>query len=620
VKGSNSDGVWNETGIAVPIRVAPPFWQTWWFYGTLVIVLGSLITGGFRWRINTVRAQNLHLEAEISSRTSELQATNLQLEKEVEQRKAAEAELARHAANELEKSEARFKAMFDSSAMGVVILDVKDLTLQANASATALVDDPIVDDHLENVYAFIDPKYREAETPLLDELLSGKRETFEAEHRYQRPGEESKWAKVTFSPVRAEDGQVRYLVAMIEEITAQKKAQDSLVQSESRFRAMFNNTSVGISLTTLDRHILQINEAAARITGYSMEEIATINPTDLAIPEDRGLGQETLQELITGKRNGMTVERRYQRKNGDIFWGRVTYSLVRDQKQQPLYLIGLIEDINEQKLSAEKLAAQEAEYLRTLEQRVQERTQKLSETNLRLVNEIEQRQLAEDSLASKAAEEAILAERTRLARDLHDAVTQTLFSASLIAEVLPELWDIDKVEAQKSTAELQQLTRGALAEMRTLLLELRPAALTQTRLPDLIKQLSEAVIGRARLPVSLDVKGDYDLPPDIKVAFYRIAQESLNNIVKYARASQVEIRLNLECCDVQLEISDNGTGFDSTIIKPTSLGMRIMRERADAIHAQFGVTSQPGKGTTISVKWNENNLVPPTTIKVRGKK
>ncbi len=99
------------------------------------------------------------------------------------------------------------------------------------------------------------------------------------------------------------------------------------------------------------------------------------------------------------------------------------------------------------------------------------------------MNEIEQRQKAEEALAAKAVEEAITAERTRLARDLHDAVTQTLFSASLIAEVLPEIWDMDENEARKSTEELRQLTRGALAEMRTLLLELRPAALTQARFP-----------------------------------------------------------------------------------------------------------------------------------------
>jgi signal transduction histidine kinase len=235
-----------------------------------------------------------------------------------------------------------------------------------------------------------------------------------------------------------------------------------------------------------------------------------------------------------------------------------------------------------------------------------------------LINEIGHRHKAEEALASKAAEEAIAAERTRLARDLHDAVTQTLFSASLIAEVLPEIWELDPLEARRSTEELRQLTRGALAEMRTLLLELRPAALTQAKFPDLLRQLSEAVIGRARLPVQLDVRGEYEMPPEVKVAFYRIAQESLNNVVKYARATQVEIKLIQECCDVHLEIQDNGIGFDQASIKPTSLGMRIMRERAEVIHAHLSVNSSPGQGTKVILDWNEEELIPLSKITTRG--
>jgi len=214
-----------------------------------------------------------------------------------------------------------------------------------------------------------------------------------------------------------------------------------------------------------------------------------------------------------------------------------------------------------------------------------------------------QLQQARDAQTARAVEDAIAAERNRLARELHDAVTQTLFAASLIAEVLPDLWEMDEAEAHRSTEELRQLTRGALAEMRTLLFELRPAALNQARLPDLLKQLSEAVMGRRRLPICLDVVGDCEIPCDVKVEMYRIAQESLNNVVKYARATQVEIKIRLEADQVHMEIRDNGIGFDSTCVKPTSLGLRIMHERAEAIHAQLQVVSQPGSGTTVCLEW-----------------
>ena len=142
--------------------------------------------------------------------------------------------------------------------------------------------------------------------------------------------------------------------------------------------------------------------------------------------------------------------------------------------------------------------------------------------------------------------------------------------------------------------------------MRTLLLELRPAALTQTRLSDLIKQLCEAFIGRSRLPITLSIDGDCALPPEVQIAVYRIAQESLNNVFKYARATQVNVSLFLFADGLRFEVCDNGIGFDLSTSKPTSLGLRIMRERAEAIGADYHISSTLGTGTCVEVVWNVN--------------
>jgi len=507
---------------------------------------------------------------------------------------------------ELSASEQHFRAVFENSAIGISLIGLDRKPLVVNKALLDMTGYTHEEMLQKTGPDLSHPEDRRIGDQEFWDVVNGKRDTYQIEKRYLRKDGSIYWVRLTVSGVRAGDSQLQYLICMTEDITSRKLAQLALRESEDRFRAIFDNTSVGIALTGLDREVIQVNEAAAKITGYSLDELSKIHPSELSIPEDRFIGQEQLQEMISGKREGMTVERRFMRKDGQIFWGRVTYSMVRDGNGAPLYLIGLIEDISEEKLAASRLAEQELTYRHSLEQRVEERTHKLRDANLRLLNEIEQRQLAEKALASKAAEEAVSAERTRLAHDLHDAVTQTLFSASLIAEVLPELWELDPEEARKSSEELRQLTRGALAEMRTLLLELRPAALTQARFPDLIKQLSEAVIGRARLPVNLSVNGEYELPPDIKVAFYRIAQESLNNIVKYSRARQVEITMMLADRRVHLEIKDDGIGFDPANIKPTSLGMRIMRERAEAIHAQLAISSSPGNGTFVQVGWDGN--------------
>ena len=139
---------------------------------------------------------------------------------------------------------------------------------------------------------------------------------------------------------------------------------------------------------------------------------------------------------------------------------------------------------------------------------------------------------------------AALQERQRLAQNLHDAVNQSLFSAGLIAEVLPRLWDRDQVTARQSLEDLRRLTRGAQAEMRALLAELRPSVLTDSSLGDLLRQLANAFTGRTNIPVSLNIPGEQILPPEIQVVFYRICQEALNNIARHAGASHVVIDLH----------------------------------------------------------------------------
>jgi signal transduction histidine kinase/ligand-binding sensor domain-containing protein len=229
--------------------------------------------------------------------------------------------------------------------------------------------------------------------------------------------------------------------------------------------------------------------------------------------------------------------------------------------------------------------------------------QQVAEQTAELRLQIRQREEAEAALAQKAAEEAVAAERTRLARDLHDAVTQTLFSASLTAEALPELWESNAEEGRRTTEELRQLTRSALAEMRTLLLELRPSAVTKANLDDLVRQLVDATVSRARVAIDFTNEGRRPLPDDVKVALYRIAQESLNNVVKYAKAKMVTVDLRQQPMGVRLTISDDGVGFDPADVGSERMGQRIMRERAETINARFAVQSEIGHGTVVMATW-----------------
>jgi PAS domain S-box-containing protein len=208
-------------------------------------------------------------------------------------------------------------------------------------------------------------------------------------------------------------------------------------------------------------------------------------------------------------------------------------------------------------------------------------------------------------LQSQVEQSAIAAERDRLARDLHDAVSQTLFSTSLIAEVLPRIWERDPEQGRQRLEEIRTLTRGALAEMRSLLVELRPSALIETSLPDLMQQLTDAFKGRTGLPVQLDIQGTCQLPPDVKVATYRVTQEALNNVAKHARASHCRVKVTCQTHQIEVRIQDDGQGFNFQTISPEHMGLGIMKDRAEQIDAEFDIISGVGQGTEVKLNWND---------------
>jgi PAS domain S-box-containing protein len=705
VRAANSDGIWNETGATLKLTVTPPFWQTWPFQLGLFLGVVSLVVVGFQWRVRAVREQNTRLQAMVN------------------EQKRVEAEL--------RQSEVRFRAMYENAAIGISLIAPDGRVLAVNPVLSKLSGRSEAELMEIGGQGLTYPDDKDIGRQEFYEVLSGARDSYQVEKRYVHKNGHVQWMRQSVSAVRDENGQALYMVVIAEDIDERKRAVEELRESEARFKAMFENAAVGVALMSLDRRIVQINPTVTEITGYSAEEMAAINPSELVLEEDRAIDGELFLELVDGKRDQYLTEKRYIRKDGSFFWGRVNFALVRGEAGKPLYIvgiiediteemeaertlaesearfrtlydsaemgivlvdlgsdgnlpldearfnhlvanqrlnpamqrmfgytteelqhtsiasliypedvgidrqefrqlltgeidsfrvekrfvrkdgsvfwgrltdslartadgtpsmvIGIIEDITEEKRSAEKLAAQEAEHRRLLEQRIAERTDELN--------------LANERLREKAAQDAVTAERTRLARDLHDAVTQTLFSTTLIADVLPDIWEMNPDEGKRRLEEVRQLTRGALAEMRTLLVELRPNALVEVPLPTLLRQLTEALIGRSRMNIQLSAEGERKLPADVQVGLYRLAQEALNNVVKHAKASQAVVTLRCSGESVRLTVADNGVGFDPSTVTADHLGLKIMRERAEAIGAKLSVYSEPGEGTQISVVW-----------------
>ena len=208
---------------------------------------------------------------------------------------------------------------------------------------------------------------------------------------------------------------------------------------------------------------------------------------------------------------------------------------------------------------------------------------------------------------SIAKEKALNEERNKLARELHDTVTQTLFSANLIAEIVPNLWEKDPKTAVERLKEVSQLNNAALMEMRTLLYELRPSVLKDEDLGIILRNLARSVEGRTKISIEIIITGDHKYPPKIELGYFRIAQEALNNIIKHSKASKVSITLNALADRLYMEIADNGQGFNDKDISSTSLGLAIMRERAKKMGSVLTIESIPGKGSKITVTYTKDN-------------
>jgi len=206
-------------------------------------------------------------------------------------------------------------------------------------------------------------------------------------------------------------------------------------------------------------------------------------------------------------------------------------------------------------------------------------------------------------LYQQAERLAVVEERQRLARELHDSVTQSLYSATLLTETARRSAAAhDLEEVQGYLDELGTITQQALKEMRLLVYELRPPALEQEGLVGALQQRIDAVEGRAGIQARLLVQGAVKPEPAVEEALYRIGQEALNNALKHAVASLVTVRIQASEDLIEMQVVDDGQGFDTGAVgERGGMGLTSMRERAERVGGRLILRSSPGKGTTVQV-------------------
>jgi signal transduction histidine kinase len=207
------------------------------------------------------------------------------------------------------------------------------------------------------------------------------------------------------------------------------------------------------------------------------------------------------------------------------------------------------------------------------------------------------------SYTTQAEELAVLQERNRLARELHDSVTQSLYSLTLFTEAARHMAEEKGDEdIEQYIGQIGVIGQQALKEMRLLVYELQPPELEREGLVRALRKRLEAVEGRAGVEARLEVDDLGKLPGDVERELYRIAQEALNNALKHAAAGSVVLYLRQSNGNIEMEIVDDGVGFDPEATPDRGgLGLKSIRERAEHIGGSVAIRSQPGEGTSVKV-------------------
>jgi signal transduction histidine kinase len=203
--------------------------------------------------------------------------------------------------------------------------------------------------------------------------------------------------------------------------------------------------------------------------------------------------------------------------------------------------------------------------------------------------------------------ESAALERQRIARDLHDSVSQSLFSTTLHVRTAQHALELEELDTDgpvgEELCEIGQLTRGALAEMRALIFELQPGALAEEGLVAAIGKQASALSAREGLAIEVDGPTDrLPISAEVEEQLYRVGQEALANVVKHARARNATVRIAATDDTVSIEVSDDGRGFDPAAVGPDHFGLRSMRGRVADLGGRLEITSTPGRGTALRVE------------------
>jgi len=352
-------------------------------------------------------------------------------------------------------------------------------------------------------------------------------------------------------------------------------AEEALRESEHKYSSLVEDALIGVYIIK-DGVIEFANDKFAQIYGYQKNELLGMNSSNLVHPEDRPVIDEMRERRLKGEKVPSEYELRGLKKNGATIWVMRSFSLI-NYKDGPA-ISGIVSDLTKRR-KAEDALRESGKELRILSNQL------------------------------LSAEEK---ERKRIARELHDGIGQALSAIKFSVE--NSLGQLRKISDQSELESLQAiipLTQKTIEEVRRIVKDLRPSILDDLGILATINWFCrefQKVYTNIRIESDIDVQ-ENNIPSTHKTVIYRILQEALNNTAKHSGADLVTLSLVEQANRVILMVQDNGVGFDvSKTISMTpsrrGFGLASMSERAGLSGADFQITSEAGKGTTIRVEWD----------------
>lgn len=487
-----------------------------------------------------------------------------------ERRKAEEA---------LRAGEERYRTIVETTTEGIWMLNNEHRTLYVNTRMAAMLGYEIEEMIGCDPRSLVDPS-RQSELEMhLAKRREGIREKYEI--CYRRKDGSLFWGLFSATPL-FDDGQYKGTFAMIADVTQRKEAEEA-VKAEHEFRKSIENSILsGIVAVDLDGRQIYVNPAFCKMVGWDQDELIGLKPPFPYWPPEEAVPlAQSLDAVLKGK--PYTLERRFRRRNGEIFEALVLPSPLRDSNGNLTGYLASIGDITERK---------------RLERTLQDSGERLKYLSSELLRSQEE-------------------ERRRIALELHDSISSSLYGIKLSVEsTLREIEQDTRLSEPLKRA--VSMIQGTGEELRRIIGELRPSVLDDlgvlAAVSWLCRQFS-AVHSGIRIEKELSID-ENDIPKDHKTVVFRIVQEALHNIAKHSRAESINVALRKRDDVLELEIRDNGIGFelDSALADKKGLGLTSMTERAKLSGGEFFIETAPGLGATLRATWPLAEVFPEQVI------